>query len=304
MNKKLIVSFLFLIVLLPNFVSALELPHIVKYVNDFANVLDTQCKNDLNDMLAKLDENTTVEVAIVTMTNLQGADPFQFTTALAREAGVGKADKDNGLVIMTAMEERKFQIATGYGLEGDLPDARLNQISRDYLVPYFKQEDYCGGFKSTVTAISNILMGNETANTTTAASPFDNLWNNAWIFAILLGGIPFFIGLIMRNPLDKSDSYTVSDSDGDYEVRHLERCPNCGSIMRRDRVEAGYIIYKCRKCGTEKKRRAKKTDDNKYVPLIIAGGSSGGGSGGSGGGSGGGSFGGGGFGGGGVGGGW
>lgn len=246
-------------------------PKLQKYVNDNAGILDSSCIAELNSIAGQIEKNTTAEIAILTMKDIGGQDPFSYSLEVARQNGIGKADKNNGLLIFVTMQEKKWQIQTGYGLEGTLPDALLSQIAEQNLVPYLHSGDYCTGFKNTINAIKNVLMG---GNETTSTPQSGDIFSQYWIYLIFFP-VFFIIGLLMQSPIGHEDSYSISDSDGGYEVRHRERCPRCGGIMRRDREERGYIIYKCKKCGAIKRRRATKNDKGKLIPLIIAGGSSG-----------------------------
>lgn len=69
------------------------------------------------------------------------------------QTGIGKKGKDNGVLILVALEERQWRIEVGYGLEGDITDIETNLIAKNYLVPAFQQGNYGEGLYNTVVAL-------------------------------------------------------------------------------------------------------------------------------------------------------
>jgi uncharacterized protein len=105
------------------------------YVNDFAGVLDANQTATLRNYLSQLKEQTTAEVVVVTVNSLDGLPAIDYATQLGQTWGVGKKGNDNGLVILYAKTENKIAVATGYGLEGILPDSKVGRILDEYYVP-------------------------------------------------------------------------------------------------------------------------------------------------------------------------
>lgn len=105
------------------------------YVNDFADVLSTEQENELTTILSSLVIDTTAEVVVVTVNSLEGESPIDYATKIGQTWGVGKKDTDNGLVILYAKLENKIAVATGYGLEGILPDSKVGRILDEQYVP-------------------------------------------------------------------------------------------------------------------------------------------------------------------------
>jgi uncharacterized protein len=68
--------------------------------------------------------------------------------------GIGKKGKDNGLLLLLVMDQRRWEFETGYGLEGTLPDAILKRIGEDELVPNLKKKDYNAGFANVISAVT------------------------------------------------------------------------------------------------------------------------------------------------------
>ena len=113
-------------------------------VHDFANVLDSAAIGTMERFHTELYQKTGVAIAVVTMPSLDGEPIRAFSVRLGTEWGIGDADTDRGLVIVLALEERDIDIATGYGVEGFLPDGRVGAIL-DTVVPLLSAGDYSGG---------------------------------------------------------------------------------------------------------------------------------------------------------------
>ena len=140
-------------------------PHLV---NDFANILSDTERLQLEDTLVQFARTTSTQIVIVTVSDLEGNDPGDYAFKIGEKWGVGQKDKDNGLVILVKPKQGNSKgqvfIATGYGLEGILPDAVLNSTVIDYeMIPRFKDNDYYGGISSGVKVIMEISRGEYTA---------------------------------------------------------------------------------------------------------------------------------------------
>lgn len=107
-------------------------------INDFANVISASEEQELNSMLTELRQKTGAAVVVVTLPSLDGGQIDDFTNRLFERWGVGQKGKDNGLMFLAAMQDRKMRIEVGYGLEGAIPDAVAGHIRRNVITPYFK----------------------------------------------------------------------------------------------------------------------------------------------------------------------
>ena len=107
-----------------------------KYVNDFAGVLSDSQVSEMRSLLAGVDNDTTAEVVFVSDNECTSrGGPSQYALELFTKWGVGKEDKDNGLLVLYCMGEEKIWATTGYGLEGILPDSKVGRMLDDYYVP-------------------------------------------------------------------------------------------------------------------------------------------------------------------------
>jgi len=141
-----------------------ERPNPPRLVNDFANLLSEGEKAVLEDSLVQFARTTSTQIVVVTIPDLDGYDPGDYAFRLGEKWGVGQKDKDNGIVILVKPKQgnNKGQVfvATGYGLEGILPDAVVNSTVVDYeMMPRFKENNYYQGIASGVQVIMNITRG-------------------------------------------------------------------------------------------------------------------------------------------------
>ncbi len=125
------------------------------FVNDFANVIDEQDETDMFNTGVALFEKTGAQVVVVTLDTINGEDIDQFGVYLGREWGIGDAEKDTGILLLLAMEEREVAISVGYGLEGAVTDAQSGLFLDTYALPYFEHDDYSAGLAATYDALVN-----------------------------------------------------------------------------------------------------------------------------------------------------
>lgn len=105
------------------------------YVNDFVGIFSAAEVANLRSILTDVNQATTAEVVVVSVQTAKPLTPSEYAIQLGQAWGIGKEDKDNGLVILYAAEEKKIFVATGYGLEGILPDSKIGRMLDEYYVP-------------------------------------------------------------------------------------------------------------------------------------------------------------------------
>lgn len=134
-------------------------PNPPKLVNDFAEVLAPQRKAQLEEKLLRYNDTTSTEIAVVIVKTINDEDPNLYAAELGEEWGVGRKGKDNGLVFLVAVDDRKMAIQNGYGLEGTLTDLETKLIIEDYVIPEFKKGDYYAGIDEGTDQIIKLLAG-------------------------------------------------------------------------------------------------------------------------------------------------
>jgi len=125
-------------------------------VQDQANIIPATDEIDLTRRSEALEKATTDQLVVATVPTLRGQDIAKFATAMANREGIGQADKDNGVLLLVAPNERKVRIAVGYGLEGLLTDARAAEIVQ-HMLPRFRVGDQAGAIRTGVADIDAML---------------------------------------------------------------------------------------------------------------------------------------------------
>jgi uncharacterized protein len=152
-NKTIITLAITFLMILP---LAIAVPEYKGYVTDNANVLG-EWAPQIEELIKEIEKNTTAEIAVLTIDSLEGRNLEEYSLEIAQSWGVGKKDKDNGLLILISYKDKKYRFETGYGLEGTLPDAKTGRIGRTILTPYFQQGKYGQGVYEAVKEIQGLL---------------------------------------------------------------------------------------------------------------------------------------------------
>lgn len=132
-------------------------------VNDFTGTLTADQRQALENKLVAFNDSTSTQIAVVIIPALNGTDIADYNVKLGRAWGVGGKEFSNGVVLLIAKGDRKLNIATGYGVEGALPDITSKHIIDDVIVPAFKGDDYYRGIEEGTDAIIQAVKGEYTA---------------------------------------------------------------------------------------------------------------------------------------------
>ena len=157
------------------------------YVSDPDGIISTLERGILNQFITEMEDSTTAQVAVVILNSIGDANPKDFATELFNLWGIGQAGKDNGLLILTVMDQRRTEFETGYGLEGVLPDVVCYRIGMQELVPYFRDGEYGQGLIEAVMEFKRILEEPEAAEEISAyrpgAEPMGSGRDGGWLLA-------------------------------------------------------------------------------------------------------------------------
>lgn len=129
-----------------------------KMVYDSANLLSQRERIALEQKLYSYSKETSTQIAIVAV-NKVTCDMAMTAISLGHEWGVGQEKEDNGIVILIAKENRKIYIATGYGVEGYIPDVFAKRIIDGIITPNFKKGDFYGGLSQALDVMAEMLNG-------------------------------------------------------------------------------------------------------------------------------------------------
>ena len=253
-----------------------------RYVSNPDGILSSASMATIDSLLFILEEKTGIQVLVAVLGDIEGGDCFDFAYRLGKENGVGREESDNGLVVLLSTGERCVQFATGYGLEGVMPDAICKRIQQQYMVEHFAAGDWDVGMVAGMRAVCGVLDG-------TMEPPADDE-EERLVMILAIVGVLCFLLLIA------------------FIVWYFHRCPKCGkhniqrtgsqTIREANGATVLETTYVCKNCGHTFKQRSNTLNTNgggSHGGTIIGGGGFGRG------GFGGGSFGGGNFGGGGAG---
>ena len=255
-----------------------------RYVSNPDGILSPQAVATMDSILYALEQKTGIQTLVVAVTGIEGGDCFDFAYRLGKEMGVGQKERDNGLVILLSTDERCVQFATGYGLEGVLPDAICKRIQSRYMVEHLGKDDWDTGMVEGIRALNSYLDGS-----------MENIGEDEDDTALFIFLALFFGGIILI--------FVIIAIYGN-------RCPKCKKrhalqrvsshvVSRKHGIITKEVVYLCKYCGHQVVHKEQSGDTHYHGPrrgggFFVGGGGFGGGGGFSGGSFGGGSFGGGG----------
>ncbi len=164
-KRFLLFPFLFI----PLVISAQQYPKPTDWVGDFAGVIPAEQKARISAICSELKQKTGAELAIVTIQGLNGVPIEDYATGLFQAWGIGEKGKDNGVLILLAVSDRRIWIEVGYGLEPILPDGKVGGILDQYVVPDFSQNNFGLGLTRGAAAIAMYIA--EDAGVTITGQP-------------------------------------------------------------------------------------------------------------------------------------
>jgi len=127
------------------------------YVSDPNDYISSYDEQKLNSIIWNVEQKSTAQIAVVVLPSIGNEVPKSFAVQLFKEWGIGQADTDNGLLILTIMDQRRTEFETGYGLEPILTDVVCYRIGMNEIVPNFKQGNYGKGLIEAVKKVQLFL---------------------------------------------------------------------------------------------------------------------------------------------------
>ena len=132
-------------------------------VTDFTNTLSESELQSLERKLVAFDDSTSTQMAVVIMRSTGNYEIADYSVQLFNQWKIGQAEKNNGILILVAREDRKVWITTGFGIEGVLPDVLAKRVIENDLLPNFRNGDYYAGIDKATNTIMSIVSGEFTA---------------------------------------------------------------------------------------------------------------------------------------------
>ena len=130
-----------------------------RLVTDYTQTLQPHQLQQLESKLVAFDDTTSTQIAVVILPTTDGYDIADFGVRLAQKWGIGRKGKDNGILLLVALQDRAVTIQTGYGVEGAVPDAIAYRIIQNEIKPAFRQGDYYTGIDRAVQALMSYTKG-------------------------------------------------------------------------------------------------------------------------------------------------
>ena len=130
-------------------------------VYDEAGVFTPEQKADLIRRIEAAWDANQGALVVVALKTLHGGEINDFANKLFQQWGIGQEGKDNGILLLAAIEDRKVRIEPGYGFEGVLTDARCGRILDEHILPHFKGGDYAAGLTAGAEALLQVMAGEE-----------------------------------------------------------------------------------------------------------------------------------------------
>ncbi|RUA16877.1 MAG: TPM domain-containing protein [Flavobacteriia bacterium] len=135
-------------------------------VYDYVNLLSNVQNRALEQKLIHYSDSTSTQIVVVIIATTEGEDITYLGAQWGHQWGIGQADKDNGILILLARDDRRIAINTGYGVEGALTDLMSKRIIETVIIPEFKKGDYYSGLDKGSDAIFKVLTGEFTEDRT------------------------------------------------------------------------------------------------------------------------------------------
>lgn len=216
----------------PETLPMVHLQDSTRYVCNPDGVLSEAAVDSLDFMLRRLKNAKGIETVLVVVKHIEGDDPYEFCMQLGNSYGVGDKEKRTGLIVLLSTEDRSYQILTGRGLEGTLPDVECYNIEQEHMIPSLKEGDWDKAMIHTIMAISAVVLEDPSL---TPKQDEGDPWLGLGIVGLIGGGI--------------------------YGLRRLtkRKCPNCGkrklkctyyeTTLLDDSYRHYKATYTCKACG-------------------------------------------------------
>lgn len=185
-----------------------------RLVNDFSGVLSAGQQQALETKLTMFDLETSTQIAVVTVDDLQGMDVSDYAARLFDRWGIGRAGKDNGILILvkpkTESSNGQVFISTGYGVEGAVPDILAGRIVDNEMIPAFQTGDYYTGIDRAVETLMGYTRGEFTAE------EYAERDSPRGMLSLLVALLPFILIFLLTTSRRRRRGYTVTGGGGGW----------------------------------------------------------------------------------------
>jgi len=165
------------------------------YVVDLAGVVDAGVEQQLNLFLKELEQKTTAQIVVLAVPTTNGIPIEEYAVTTFERWKLGRKGKDNGILFVVAVQDRRAKIETGYGMESVLPDAVCNRVAREIYAPHFKRGDYGRGILEGTLVLANRVA--KSAGVTITGLPARSLSTSRRTGGWMRSIVPLFVLLIV-----------------------------------------------------------------------------------------------------------
>ena len=222
------------------------------WVTDMPGMLRADTVAQLNSTISDLERTNGAEMAVVVIGSLDGVSIEEAAEKLFNLWGIGKKNKDNGLLFLWSTGDRRVRVEVGYGLEGVLPDGKTGAILDTYVIPRFKSGDFDAGVLAGVGALVSVVRNEPIELSAADSESYENAPGIGTILMGLLGAVPVGLGSIFgfrkwrrhrrrRCPSCQSQMACLSETDDDALLE--------GGQQAEERIgSVDYDVWKCGAC--------------------------------------------------------
>lgn len=202
------------------------------YVTDTYGILSEETISEVNRISKTMEDDGSLQFGIAIIDYIDSNSTiFDFGVELYNKWGLGVDDK--GLLLLVAVDSRKWQFITGYGAEGILPDALLKRIGECYIVPHFKKGDYEKGILEVTKELCTIItseksieeiqtMLDENEKKRIETSDIDNRITQYWFFSILFLLFAWILPKVSTNKKTKKDKIVTTEKGVSVDISEKE----------------------------------------------------------------------------------
>lgn len=233
----------------PETLPMVHLKDATKYVCNPDGVLKQKTVDSADVLLSALERDKGVQTVVVVVKQLEGDDPYNFGMTLGKKYGIGDGKQRTGLILILATEDRSYQLLTGNGLEGTIPDAISRRIQNRVMVPELKKGDWDKAISNTLKSIDGYVRGDETLRGNSGEE--DTPWGSVLVLAFTFTFLAFCYILSVQS--------------------NRRTCPKCGKHKLTLKKKTESVVgkrtmieehWRCKSCGYEENRHVDKPNDD------------------------------------------
>ena len=176
-------------------------PSPYKYLNDYTGTIDETSTKEIVSIGKELEDKTGAQAVVVVVDSTEGAPIEDYAINLFREWGIGQSDKNNGLLMLLSINDKRWRVEVGRGLEGAIPDALSNRVMDSVAKPNFKEGNYGTGLSESYSALADYAAkeyGVTLEKSLNVTLPSKESNNSSGIFVLIFFFVLFLADLLLN----------------------------------------------------------------------------------------------------------